>query len=50
MRNNYEAPEVIELEKAHDAIRSQKIAEPNPPDNFGIPDYTIHEVFDDFDE
>ena len=50
MRNYYEASEVIELGEAHDAIRSQKEPDDTPLDNFGVQNYSVHEIFDDFDE
>lgn len=50
MRNHYEAPEVIELNKAQDAILNQKIVEPNHVDNFGVANYADADNFDDFDE
>ena len=50
MRNNYEAPEVIELGKAQEAILSQKVPDLIPEDNFGVPNYSIADTLDDFDE
>jgi hypothetical protein len=50
MRNNYEASEVIELGKAHEAILSQKEPDNTPIDNFGVLNYSVAETFDDFDE
>ena len=50
MRNHYEASEVMELGKAQDAILSQKVPDLTPVDNFGLENYSMAEVFDDFDE
>ena len=50
MRNHYEASEVIELGKAHEAILAQKEPEPATIDNFGVENYSFAETLDDFDE
>ena len=50
MRNQYEASEVIELGKAHEAILSQKEPDTIPIDNFGVPNYSVADTLDDFDE
>jgi hypothetical protein len=50
MRNHYEASEVIELGTAQDQILSQKRPDLTPVDNFGIANYSVAPIFDDFDE
>jgi hypothetical protein len=50
MRNLYEAPEVIEVGKAQEAILGQKVPDFTPIDNFGVENYSIADTFDDFDE
>lgn len=49
VRNHYEASEVIELDKAQDGIRSEKILDVTH-DQFSVPHRSLEPIFDDFDE